>query len=233
MKSIIITGASHGIGAAIARRFAKENYQLAICARNAKELELFSKELLLLGASTVYSMPVDVSDKIAAKSFAYYALEQLKNVSILVNNAGSFEPGTIADEEEGQLEKMLQTNLLSAYNITRVLLPHFKQKKQGHIVNICSVASLKAYPNGGSYSISKYALLGFSDNLREELKHDQIKVSALCPGATNSRSWSGANVPKERLMPAEDIAETVWTLCQLSNSTVLENVILRPQFGDL
>lgn len=233
MKSIIITGASHGIGAAIARRFAKENYQLAICARNAKELKLFSKELLLLGASAVFSMPVDVSDKISAKSFAYYALEQLKNLSILVNNAGCFEPGTIADEEEGQLEKMLQTNLLSAYNITRVLLPHFKQKKQGHIVNICSVASLKAYPNGGSYSISKYALLGFSDNLREELKHDQIKVSAICPGATNSRSWSGANVPKERLMPAEDIAETVWTLCQLSNSTVLENVILRPQFGDL
>jgi len=108
-----------------------------------------------------------------------------------------------------------------------------KREKKGHIFNICSVASLKSYPNGGSYGISKYALLGFSENLREELMPDNIKVTAICPGATYTNSWAGAGLPKERFIQVEDIANTLWSAYVLSEQAVVETIVIRPLKGDL
>ncbi len=108
-----------------------------------------------------------------------------------------------------------------------------KAQKAGHIFNMCSVASLQAYPNGGAYSITKYALLGFSDNLRYELKDEGIKVTAISPGAVWSNSWSGSGVPPERIMKAEDIAALLWTTYSLSAQATVEHIVLRPQLGDL
>lgn len=229
----IITGATHGIGAAIARRLAQEHFSLAICSRSEDELAAFKSELLALGSKEVITQRADLSLAADVTAFAAFVLQHFPQIDILVNNAGLFVPGTICAEPEGQLEKMLQLNVLSAYNLTRKIVPSMKQRQQGHIFNICSVASLKAYSNGGSYSISKYALLGFSDNLREELKMDNVKVTAICPGATQSRSWSGSGVPDERLMKAEDVAHTLWSAYTLSRQTDVELIVLRPQFGDL
>lgn len=233
MPTAIITGATQGIGAAIAKKLASEKFSLCICSRNEIELNAFKSELEQLGSPEVFVQAADLSDKETAKSFARFAIQQLKTVEILVNNAGIFIPGNICEEAEGQLEQMMNVNLYSAYAITRIIAPAMKVLKKGHIFNMCSVASLKAYPMGGSYSISKYALLGFSDNLREELKMDNIKVTALCLGATNSRSWQGSGVPAERIMPAEDVANILWTSYNLADSTNLETIIMRPQFGDL
>ncbi|MES2478376.1 MAG: SDR family NAD(P)-dependent oxidoreductase [Bacteroidota bacterium] len=233
MPTAIITGATQGIGAAIAKQLASEKFILCICSRNESELKNFKTELEALGSPEVFIKAADLSDKETAKNFALFALKQLKTVDILVNNAGVFIPGNLCDEPEGQLEQMMQVNVYSAYAITRVIAPAMKESKKGHIFNMCSVASLKAYPMGGSYSISKYALLGFSDNLREELKMNNIKVTALCLGATNSRSWQGSGVPVERIMPADDVAKILWTAYNLAESTNLETIIMRPQFGDL
>ncbi len=233
MPTAIITGATQGIGAAIAKKLASEKFTLCICSRNESELKNFKTELEALGSPEVFIKAADLSDKETAKNFALFALKQLKTVDILVNNAGVFIPGNLCDEPEGQLEQMMQVNVYSAYAITRVIAPAMKESKKGHIFNMCSVASLKAYPMGGSYSISKYALLGFSDNLREELKMNNIKVTALCLGATNSRSWQGSGVPVERIMPADDVAKILWTAYNLADSTNLETIIMRPQFGDL
>lgn len=233
MPTAIITGATQGIGAAIAKKLASEKFTLCICSRNEQELMKFKTKLENLGSPKVFVQAADLSDIEKAKTFAHFALQQLKRVDILVNNAGVFIPGNICEEEDGQLEQMMNVNLYSAYAITRIIAPAMKELKKGHIFNMCSVASLKAYPMGGSYSISKYALLGFSDNLREELKMDQIKVTAICPGATNSRSWQGSGVPTERIMPAEDVAKILWSAYDLAESTNLETIILRPQFGDL
>ena len=105
--------------------------------------------------------------------------------------------------------------------------------KKGYIFNMCSVASEKAYPNGGSYSISKFALLGFSKNLREEMKPFGIKVTSILPGATWSDSWAGFEAPEERLMQARDIAEAVVSALRMSAAAVVEEIVLRPQLGDL
>lgn len=233
MKSAIITGATQGIGAAIAKKLATQNFRLAICARSAQDLASIQTELTNLGSPEVYAQVCDLTHKSEAAAFGQFALEQLGRVDMLVNNAGVFIPGDICDEPDGQLEQMIQLNVYSAYTITRVVVPQMKIQKSGHVFNICSVASLKAYPQGGSYSISKYALLGFSDNLREELKTSNIKVTALCPGATFSRSWQGSGVPEERIMQADDVAEVLWSAYSLSQQANVEMIVMRPQFGDL
>ena len=175
----------------------------------------------------------DVSKREEVKVFAEKVLNEFGAVDIIVNNAGVFLPGQVINEEEGTLEKLIETNLYSAYHLSRMLLPKMLEKKSGHIFNLCSVASIQAYPNGGSYSISKFALLGLSKALREELKPHHIKVTALIAGATYTDSWSQSNLPESRFMKAEDIAQTVWDVYHLSENTVVEEILLRPILGDI
>lgn len=230
---IIITGASKGIGRAIAEKFAAANATLLLCSRGEKSLYDTVQDLQTQYPNAlVKGRPTDMAVREEIKAFAEWCLQQ-GTPDILVNNAGQFIPGTIHEEEEGLLEQMINTNLYSAYHLTRDILPAMLAAKAGHIFNICSIASLQAYANGGSYSISKFALLGFSKNLREELKPKGIKVTAVMPGATMSNSWSGSNIDPKRIMEAKDIASMVYTATHLSPMAVVEDIVLRPQLGDL
>jgi short-subunit dehydrogenase len=152
---------------------------------------------------------------------------------ILINNAGTFQPGHVNDEPEDQLEDMLHVNLFSAYHLTRILLPSMMKRKSGHIFNISSIAGLQAYPNGGSYSISKFALTGFSKNLREELKPYSIKVTCIYPGAVYTDSWAGSGVKPDRIMRPSDIADTIVQISKLSPQALVEELVIRPLAGDL
>ncbi len=233
-KTILISGGSKGIGRAILERFAREGFELVTCARHAEDLQHLAKALKKNHPSVrLHTFVADLSQKEEVVDFAEKALKAVGAIDLLVNNAGAFKPGDIADEAEGQLEWAMRTNLYSAYHLTRALLPGMLERRRGHIVNICSIASLKAYPQGGSYSISKYALLGFSKNLREELKDKGIRVTAIMPGATWSDSWKGVELPRERLMEAEDVAKAVWCAWDMGPSAVVEEIVLRPQLGDL
>jgi short-subunit dehydrogenase len=127
----------------------------------------------------------------------------------------------------------MRVNLYAAYHLTRILLPQMIRQKSGHIFNMCSVAALQAYPNGGSYSISKWALLGFSNNLREELKTHGIKVTAIHPGATMTGSWEGFDIDPSRIMESADIAAMVIAAATLSPQACVEEIRIRPQLGDL
>lgn len=230
--NVIITGASKGLGKAIAEKFAAGNH-LFLCARNANELIAAKNELEQnYKECKVSVMPVDISKKQNAIAFANFCLESA-TPDILINNAGSFLPGSIHTEKDGTLEAMLETNLYSAYHLTRTVLPKMMEAKSGHIFNMCSIASLAAYTNGGSYSISKFALLGFSKNLREELKQFNIKVTAVMPGAVYTDSWSGSGVNHERIMEANDVANLIYAASLLSPQACVEEIVLRPQLGDL
>jgi len=103
----------------------------------------------------------------------------------------------------------METNLYSAYYLTRALIGNMIKRKYGHIFNICSIASLQAYPTGGSYTISKFALYGMTKALREEMKKHGIRVTAVLPGATLTSSWDGVDLPPGRLMKPEDIADAI------------------------
>ncbi|MCC7029040.1 MAG: SDR family oxidoreductase [Chitinophagaceae bacterium] len=232
--NIVITGASKGIGKAIAEKFVAEGCNVFICARTESELIETVQDLSAINniVKIFYSV-VDLSVRTQVSDFAGDIIREFGRVDVLINNAGVFLGGSLANEEEGLLEKMMETNLYSAYHLSRALLPGMIQHKSGHIFNICSVASHQAYPNGGSYSISKFALLGFSKNLREELKPLGIKVTSVSPGATMSDSWSGSMVSEDRIMEASDIAEMIWSISQLSPQAVVEDIIMRPLLGDL
>jgi short-subunit dehydrogenase len=232
--NVVITGGTKGIGKAIAELFAKEGANLAICSRSGEDIEAMQNDFISRFPNIDFiGVETDMSVKAEVLNFAARINQAWDKIDVLVNNAGVFLPGEIHKEEDGKLESQIETNLYSAYHLSRALMPKFLGQASGHIFNMCSVASLIAYPNGGSYSISKFALLGFSKVLREELKDKGIKVTAVMPGATWSNSWAGAELPEERLMQAEDIAKSIWSAYQLSPSAVVEEIVLRPQKGDL
>jgi len=231
--NVVITGASRGIGKAIAEIFAANGHHLLITSRN--EVTLYKTMEVLLTkypAVTIKAKAFDISEKEQAKAFANWCLQSAVP-DILINNAGTFEPGSIYNEREGLLENQLSVNLFTAYHLTRGLLPKMTERKSGHIFNISSIAALKAYPNGGSYSISKYAMHGFSKNLREELKPFNIKVTTVFPGAVLTDSWGDFDNSSNRIMEASDIAKMIYTSSQLSPGACVEEIVIRPQLGDL
>ena len=231
--NIIITGASRGLGKAIAEIFAANGHNLYLTSVTETRLYKTLEEFLAKYPSvTIKAKPFDLGKKSQAQEFGKWCLENC-SPDILINNAGSFTGANVHDEEEGALEEMIETNLYSAYHLTRVIVPEMIKKKSGHIFNMSSIAGLKAYPGGGSYSISKYALHGFSVNLREELKPHNIKVTTLFPGAAYTDSWAATGIDKKRFMEAADIAKMIYAASQLSPQACVEDIILRPQLGDI
>ena len=174
-----------------------------------------------------------MSNKSEVQALGQWINDSFGPLDILVNNVGRFIPGELHKETDEAFEATLHTNLFSNYYLTKAVLPAMMERKTGDIFNICSTASIMAYPNGGSYCISKFALLGFSKVLREEMKAYGIRVISVIPGATLTASWEGVDLPEERFMPAEDIATAIFEAQQLSRRTVIEEILLRPALGDL
>ena len=232
--NIVITGASKGIGKSIAEKFAANGYSLFLCARTEGPLEELANQLVANHpAIKVYYKTCDVGVKKEVKEFADWVLSKTSQVDVLINNAGIFIQGHVHSEDDGVLEQLMETNLYSAYYLSRHLIPSMKKNKSGHIFNICSIASLKAYKYGGSYSITKYAMDGLSANLRDELMEFNIKVTSIYPGAAYTNSWNSSGIDPDRIMKAEDISELIYTSAHLSPQACVEEIVIRPQLGDL
>ncbi|UPL50455.1 SDR family oxidoreductase [Hymenobacter sublimis] len=234
-KNIVVTGGTKGIGRALVWRFLQAGYPVVTCARSTTDLqELQAAAAEQLPGAVLHTLPADLSRQEDCVRFTDFVRSQ-GEVEVLVNNTGSFIPGRLQDEPQdgSQLRQMLAVNLLSAYDVTLALLPGLLAQRAGHIFTICSTASLTAYPNGGSYGIAKHALLGMTRNLREELKDSGIRVTAVLPGATLTASWEGVDLPAERFIKAEDVAEAIFATYSLSPQAVVEELLIRPQLGDL
>lgn len=229
----MISGGSRGIGVALIREFASKGYAIATYGRNEQALGELKKKIEQEFKVPLYYTVTDAQDKDQVKSFGKFCLSLPYPVKVLIHNAGQFLPGNLMEEKEGTLSYLLAVNLESAYELSRILIPSMKTTSGGHVITICSVASLKPYPQGGSYAISKAALMSFSQNLREELKPHGIKVTAVYPGATWTDSWASAGFPEDRFIPVEDLAKVIWSCHDLSDRTVVEEILLRPQLGDL
>lgn len=231
---VVITGATKGIGRSCAEIFMRKGRDVAVCARTFSDLENMKTELeAAYPGSVCHIYAVDMSSKVEVEGFARNVIALNQTVEALVNNAGVFIPGQIHNSPEGVLEETMEANLYSAFYLSRSLAPMLISQQSGHIFNMCSIASITAYPNGGAYSVSKFALYGLSKALREELKPFGIKVTAILPGATLTNSWAGTELPDSRFMQADDVAEVIWSAFNLSVGAVVEDIVLRPQLGDI
>lgn len=231
--TVVITGASRGIGKSLAMHFAARGHQLLLAARHQDKLDQTIHALQQqFPTCLIHGKAADLSVPEQAQAFGRWCLS-FAEPDILINNAGQFLPGSLADEPADQLEQQLRVNLGSAYHVTRTLLPSMVQRGTGHIFTICSIASLQPYAQGGSYSISKYALHGFTKNLREELKPTGVKVTGVYPGAVLTDSWGDFDNSTGRIMEVEDVAKMVVQATELSPQACVEDIVLRPRLGDL
>lgn len=228
-KTAIITGATKGIGKAIALKFLHAGYNIGICARNQGDLDQFRAAFSSsFPQQKIIALKADLQVTSEVEAFGNSMLHEFEHIDVLVNNAGVFLPGTVLEESFSQLEQQINTNLYSAYILSQMIGKKMAGQASGHIINICSLASLQAYAGGSSYSISKYAMLGMSDNFRAALKPYKVKVTAVCPGPTMSASWEGSGVPEEKLMPAEDIAEMIFCCAATGFNSCVDRLIINP-----
>jgi len=233
-KLAVVTGGSKGIGRATVEKFASAGFDVATTARNLDNLQTLKLEIetQFSGINLNY-MVADLSITAEVQKFAQFVLEFEQPIDVLVNNTGVYVPGQIHNEPQGQLELMINTNLYSAYYLSRALVNSMMKERRGHIFNICSTASIMPYVNGGSYCISKFALYGMTKVLREEMKAFNIRVTAILPGATNTASWDGIDLPDERFIKASDVADAIFSAHSLSQSATVEEILIRPQLGDI
>lgn len=223
----IITGGTKGIGKAIAIKLAEQGYDLAICARSRQDLENFTEELKYTGVKIV-SGQADCSIKEEVYAFCELIKKKMSGVAVLVNNVGTYLPGSLLDESDDQLEQQLNLNLKSAYYFSKYFGKIMRDQQSGHIFNICSVAAKEVVENAGSYSVTKTALLSLNNVLRQELAKYNVKVTAILPGSTLTSSWEGTQIPAERFVQPEDIADTVYSILNLSKGVNVDEIVLRP-----
>ncbi len=232
--AVLITGASQGIGAEIAKAFARgvPGVRLALVARNRGNLTAVAKVCEAWGAE-VAVFPGDVSREAAVTKTAKAVAKRFGPVDVLINNAGAFEMAPFAKTPVAMFDRMIASNLRSAFLVTQAFLPAMLRRRQGDVFFMSSIAGLGAYPNSAAYCAAKFGVTGLAKVLRAETKGKGIRVCCVFPGATWSPSWSGSGVKPERIMPAEDIAQAFLDIWRLGRRTVVEEIVLRPAAGDL
>lgn len=235
---VLITGASQGIGAAIAKVFAKEvrGVRLALVARNERNLAAVGRacaKLVSGPGAAVATFGCDVSDEASVETMAAAVSKRFGDVDVLINNAGKFEGSSFAEMSVAQFDRLIGANLRSVFLVSKAFVPGMTARGRGDVFNMSSIAGLDAYPGGAGYCAAKFGVTGLSKVMRAELKTKGVRVCCVYPGATWSPSWSGSGVPEERMMPAEDVARAFLDVYRLTRKTVVEEIVLRPQLGDL
>ena len=220
MKSAIITGASRGIGAAVARHLVSLDYHVLLLARHETALATLATELRDNSKATIHYAVCDVFDE-KTLGREVQAFVQQSGLSLLINNAGYVKRGT-HDLASNELAKMLDTNLVGAVNVIQSVLPTMLAQQSGYIINIASRSAVQPRPQLGGYAASKAGLLAYSESLYQELAETGIKITTLCPGFVDTEMTSGLPFDRSLLIPPTDICTCVDFLLNLSSSTCLK-----------
>jgi NAD(P)-dependent dehydrogenase (short-subunit alcohol dehydrogenase family) len=233
MPTVVVTGASQGIGQAIAEAFAEEpDARIALAARSEDKLDGVAEACQSLGAETLV-VPTDVTDEAAVAHLADTVTAQWGVPDVLVNNAGAFTYAPLDELTLDGFREQIDVNLTGTFAVTQAFLPAMRERGSGHLFFMGSVASLQAYPGNAGYCAAKHGVRGLARVVREETKDEGVRVTTVIPGATRTPTWDGVDLPDERFMPPEDIARAIVDAHHLSGRTVLEELLLRPQEGDV
>jgi short-subunit dehydrogenase len=223
-KCAMITGASQGIGKAVAIKLAGLGYNLALIARTAEKLQQVKQEINQHYPKVEVSCyPVDVSESELVEQAVVDIIKCYKTIDLLFNNAGISMPGTSEISKE-IFADMIKVNLLGAFYVLHAVIPHMKQQQSGYIINLASRSGKIARPQIGAYAASKFGLVGFNEALYKELLPFNIKVTAINPGFVNTEMTRKAQVADEDKIQTEDIADTVAYLLKLRAGTYIKEV---------
>ncbi len=230
--NVLITGASKGIGEAIAINMAAQGHHLCICSRKINDLTQLQTKIQSNNPNVnVYIKVVDCSVETEVLAFADFALDKMGTVDVLVNNVGVFKPGFILEEGYDALDFQMRTNVYSAYFLYKKLGPGMQKRRNGSIFNICSVASKDTIVNAGSYCVTKSAMLSLNHIMRQEMMAYDVRVTAILPGSTLTNSWEGTSVNPDEFIQPEDVALAIENAMKMSVGANVEEIIIRPLHG--
>ena len=234
MSAALITGASRGIGAATARRFAEAGFDLLLVARGASELESLAGELRSLGRR-VETATVDLSDPPAIEPAVRELCERGLPPSLLINNAGAAYTGALKSMPLQQWQWLLQLNLTSVFQICQAVLPVLRRQPSAQIINVSSHAARNAFPQWGAYCVSKAALASFTRCLAEEERSNGIRACTLTLGAVNTPLWDAETVQSDfdrrAMLSVDQAAETLANLAMQPSNQLIEDLTLMPAAG--
>jgi 3-oxoacyl-[acyl-carrier protein] reductase len=226
-KVALITGASRGIGFAIARRLGRMGARVAICGRDREKLENSAAALRGEGIETL-SVPADVARAEQVSALVQKTQQGFGPIDILVNNAGTGVFGPFHQFSEEDWNRVLDTNLKSVFLVSRAVAPEMIRRQTGHIINISSLAGKNTFANGAIYCASKWGLMGLSGSMAEDLRGYGIRVSAICPGSVATEfPGQHAKDPAKILQP-DDVAHAVAALATQSAGSFISEVHIRP-----
>lgn len=224
-KNALITGAGKGIGKAIAIALAKEGVNLILVARTQSEIDAVAQEAQTLGVKAL-AITADVATMESVNTAVEKALAEFKTIDILINNAGIAAFGKFLDLEPTEWERIIQVNLMGIYYVTRAILPNMIERQTGDIINISSTAGLAGNALTSAYSASKFAVLGLTDSLMQEMRKHNIRVTALTPSTVATDMAKDLNLTDgnpEKVMQSEDIAELIIAQLKLNRRVFIKN----------
>jgi len=239
MKTVWITGGTRGIGLATAKYFSKEGYQVVISGKSPA-MEYISAGLFdyeWLDYKNVHYYPCDITNASSVDFVTTNIRKQVGPIDIFINNAGIFSTNSLEEYSHSEMERLFATNTFGAINVSTLVAQEMLTKGRGIIINILSIAALKAFEGVGLYSASKAALASYAKSLREEVRSSGVHVVNIYPGATLTDIWPEKSKKEQgkQMMSAESVASAVFSAaenCQKDDMTV-EEMVLRPIGGDL
>jgi 3-oxoacyl-[acyl-carrier protein] reductase len=226
-KTALVTGASRGIGFAIAKKLAEMGAKVGLCGRDEKRLAAAESELKSSGSSAL-AVAADVSRSADVSALVRKMEQAFGPVEILINNAGIGYFGPTHEASEENWDSVLDTNLKSAFLLSRAVAPGMMRLQRGHIINIASLAGKSAFAGGGIYCASKWGLLGLTQCMAEDLRPHGIRVSAICPGSVNTDFSPHVGKDPRKMLQPEDVAHAVETIVTQEPQSFISEILLRP-----
>lgn len=225
-KVAIVTGASKGIGKAIAQTLAKEGVKVVLAARNSEYLSALQKEIEETRGNAI-SIPTDVTSEHSVKNLVIQTLKHFGKIDILINNAGVGVYSNVVDMKTEDYEAMMDINLKGVFLCSREVLPTMIKQKKGEIINIASLAGKNSFAGGSVYSATKWGLIGFGRSLMLEVRDHNVRVVTVCPGSVNTHFADRERNESEIIQP-EDVAETVLFALTMPNRVNVSEIDIRP-----
>jgi 3-oxoacyl-[acyl-carrier protein] reductase len=226
-KVALVTGASRGIGFAIAKSLATMGAKIALCARDAEKLTSAKTEIERTGAQVI-ALPADVSRPADIAPLVQKTEQSLGPIDILINNAGIGVFSPIQQATEADWDSVLDTNLKSVFLLSRAIAPGMISRGYGHIINIASLAGKNSFAGGGIYCASKWGLLGLTECMAEDLRAHGVRVSAVCPGSVATDFSPHTNKDPKKMLQPEDVAHAVEMILTQAPQSFISEISLRP-----